>query len=156
MFFLEKLQEKRIQKKTDAFKKSGCMRYFHYDFGNMSEGMVSYTLTEEAGEIKMVYQKKSMKDGAEVLSEMLLPLTVFNELKSMFMDERLFLWNGFNKSNSVIATGASFNLHADFDYYRFRCQGMSMQPPAYEEKHELLSEYLKTLLLKHYSSIEQV
>lgn len=148
MGFIAKLQEKRINKMTEAFKRSGVMRYFHYDFGTMSEGMTSYTLTEIDGNVQLIYQLTSMKDGAEDRKDIELELTVMNRLKALILNEQIFLWNGFNKSNSVIATGNSFNLKADFDNYKFKASGMVMLPPLYEEKHTLLVEFLNDLITK--------
>lgn len=155
MGLIQKLEEKRIQKKTEAFKKAGMLRYFHYDFGSMAEGITSYTVSQEGDELLMIYQMKSMKDGTEVRSDVYMPLTVMQQIKALLMNENIFLWNGFNKSNSVIATGNSFLLKADFDNYRLKAEGMTMTPPAYDEKHEVLVGFLRELVMTYYTEISQ-
>lgn len=156
MNIFELLNEKKIKKKTEAFKKSGMMRYFHYDFGTMADGMTSYTISQEEDEILLIYQENSMTDGREIRSEMYLPPVVMQGIKKLIMDEKIFLWNGFNKMNSVIATGKSFSLKADFDNYKLNASGMGSMPPSYKEKHEIIIYYMKELVKKYYTEISEV
>lgn len=146
MNFIEKLQNRIIEKKTAAFKNSGILRYFSYSFGSIGDGMTVYVIEQEDEQLHMIYQKSSMRDGKELRRDIYMPLTVMQKLKKLLMDEKIFLWNGFNKTNSVIATGRSFVMKGSFDKYNLKAEGMVMMPPAYEEKHELLNNFLEGLV----------
>lgn len=128
---------------TQRFKQSGIMRSFHYDCGSLSEGQRSFTLTEEGDYVHLIYQKTSFGDGSEVRGDYAIPLTVMGQLKNVLMTNKIYLWNGFDKSNSVMAGADSFSLNAVFDRYRLHAYGMGMTPFGYKETGAILLNYLE-------------
>jgi len=146
MNFLEKIQQNKINKMEKEFNSAGILRYFHFDHGCMAEGMTGYTIEEKNDAAEFTFQKYSMTDGHDDTKVFVLPLSVMQRVKQLLREERLYLWNGFNKSNSVIATGESFTLEAVFDKYRLKAYGMVMMPPVYKEKSEILVGFLDGLL----------
>lgn len=146
MNFLEKIQQKKIAKMEKEFNSSGILRYFHFDYGCMADGMTGYTIEEKDGAAVFTHQKYSMTDGHDESRAIYMPLSIMQRIKQLLREEKLYLWNGFNKSNSVIATGESFTLEAAFDRYRLKAYGMVMMPPVYKEKSEILISFLDGLI----------
>ncbi|MBR4175291.1 MAG: hypothetical protein IKR56_08130 [Lachnospiraceae bacterium] len=155
MIFIDNIKNHINAKKTDRFKKSGILRYFSYSFGSMGEGMKVFVIAEEGEFASMTYKNVSMEDGREVGSSFLIPLNMLNKLKALIASEEIFLWDGFNKNNSVIATGHSFDLKADFDNQTIKAHGMVMMPPGYKEKHEVLVNFLEGLVKTYYREISE-
>ena len=122
----------------------------------MAEGMTTFLIDEKGDELEMVYHRVSMKDGREISSSFTLPPVTAQKLKALIRNEEIYLWNGFNKSNSVIATGRSFSLRAGFDNYQLKADGMVMVPEGYNEKHEILKNYLEDLVKRNYTEIGEV
>lgn len=117
--------------------------------------MKVFVIAEQGEFSSMTYKNVSMVDGKEVGSDFLIPLNMMNKLKALIASEEIFLWDGFNKNNSVIATGHSFDLAADFDNQTIRAHGMVMMPPGYKEKHEVLVNFLEGLVKTYYREISE-
>lgn len=154
MNIIEQINQKRIEKKTKEFMNSGIMRYFHFDYGNMADGMTGYTLIEEDGSVHLTYQLYSMENGDNQLYEYYLPLNEMQRIKQLLREECIFLWNGFDKSNSIIATGDSFSLEGKFDRYHLKAYGMVMLPPGFNEKKKKLCNLLEKLISTYGENLE--
>ena len=153
MFLIDYFRKRKIKKETLAFERSGVLREFIYSYGNMAEGMTSYLLKDEGDSLSFIFLKTSMRDGEEIRSDMELPLSQAQQFKGLIRENQLYLWNGFNKSSSVIATGNSFTLKAVFDNYTLKASGMVMLPEDYEKKHQALSAFLKGIVRENYTDI---
>ena len=149
MSIFDGIKEKKRAKQLEDFKRSGVLRSFIYNYGKASDMMTTFWLYDEEDRFVFRYVSAQLREGGEYSTELRLPLTVSGEIKNFIKEQELYLWNGFNKTNSVIATGKSFSLKADFDNYRLRAEGMVMVPKDYDEKHELLKNFLEGLLKKY-------
>lgn len=146
MFFIDKLYDKYIEKKTKEFDSSGILRYFHYDYGTMTDGITSFSVRDMDGNILLDYLKSSLTDGKETAYSYNIDPVMMSKLKLLLKEEKIFLWNGFSKSNSVIATGMSFNLRGDFDRYHLKADGMTMLPKDFKEKHQVLVNFFEGIM----------
>lgn len=144
MNFIKKLSEKRIQKKIDAFNKSGMLRFFHYDFGRMRGDRQSFTVYEENGIVLYKKQLFHIQDGSSDEECYEIPMQIMQSLKYYIKDNNLFLLNGYNKSNSMIE-GDSFVLSADFDNYKLRAEGASMLPTGFDEINDGILKFFEGL-----------
>ncbi len=156
MFIFDYIRKKRIAKETAAFERSGMLRSFTYSFGTMADGMTVFVIKQEDDCLSMIYQKTSMRDGKEIGSVLELPLDMAQKIKSLIRQSEIFLWNGYNKNNSVIQNGHSFTLEAVFDNYILRASAVSMMPPDYTEKHSLIKRFLEGLVKRYYTEISEV
>lgn len=144
--FIQKIVQKREKKKTIEFEKAGMLRCFHYDYGTMRDGQNSFTILQEGDHLKCIYQKSFLENGEEERKEIDLPMNIMQHLKRVIKEERIFLWNGFQKSNSVMMDGYCFSLKADFDQYHLEASGIVMTPQNYDAGHEKLALFLETLI----------
>lgn len=156
MFLVKYFEEKKIKKQTEAFNKAGVLRCFSYVHGNMAEGMTSYLLNEENEQLHFVFLKTSMENGEQIRSDMYLPLNEAQSFKKIIRDEQIFIWNGYNKSSSIIATGNSFEIKAVFDNYNLKAAGVVMMPAGYEDKHKALIAFLNSIVQKYYTEISEL
>lgn len=145
MNILKKITEKRIQKKIDAFNKSGMLRFFHYDFGRMRGDRDAFTLQECEEGIELLVQKINVVDCSSLEERYVLSLDVMQKLKYHLKDSKIFLLNGYNKNNSMVE-GDSFVLRADFDNYKLRLEGASMLPPGFDEFNKGLYSFFEALI----------
>ncbi len=131
------------------------LRSFSYSYGSLKDGMTAFVIKEDSDELSLLYQKTSLSDGKEIRSEMRIPLSMAQKLKGIIRDGRIYLWNGFNKSNSVIVSGRCFSLSAVFDNLTLKAEGVVMTPPGYDENHVLLVNFLTGLVKRYYTEIEE-
>lgn len=135
----EFLDNKRNRRNEAEIRTAGVMDQFHYDFGRVEGVQQSYTLTRSKEGVEVVIQRPGSKESEKRGT---VGFDVLSVLYRLLMDHKIYLWNGFHKSNSVILTGYSFSLQVKFENWTLSANGCAMKPVGYDEAHEALRQLL--------------
>lgn len=135
----EFLDEKRNKKNAEEIRKAGIMNRFHYDFGRPDGSQESYTLTRKGDCVNVVIQKiGSTQPDIRRTAD----ISVFSTLYRILMEQKIYFWNGFHKSNSMAINGYSFSLEVQFENWTLSASGCAMKPTGYDAAHRVLEDYL--------------
>ncbi len=139
----EFLEEKRKKKNANQVRTAGIIHQFHYDFGKAGE-QESYTLTQEGNTVEMIVQKI----GSDVPEKRgAVDRSAFNILYRVIMEQKIYLWNGFHKNNSMAVNGYTFSLNVKFENWTLSASGCAMRPAGYDAAHRVLCDCLREIAL---------
>lgn len=135
------LEKKREEKNSGQVRTAGVMNQFHYDYGKAGE-QESYTLTRKGNRVEVVVQKV----GTRVPERKgYVDLSAFSALYRVIMEQKVYLWNGFHKNNSMAINGYTFSLNVKFENWLLSAGGCAMKPSGYDAAHQALCESLKEI-----------
>lgn len=135
----EFLEAKREKKNAKQVRTAGVMEQFHYDFGKAG-AQESYTLTRKDDGVEVIVQKPGTNEPDKMG---VLDLSVFNMLYRIVMEQKIYLWNGFHKNNSMAIGGYTFSLNVKFENWTLSASGCAMKPAGYDAAHRVLCESLR-------------
>ncbi|MBQ3418891.1 MAG: hypothetical protein IJH31_02010 [Erysipelotrichaceae bacterium] len=112
--------------------------YFYYSYdGSIGGNNYSYELKD--GVLKYFAMDKDYRN-----LEMQVDDKLFKELKELYIEYKVYNWNGFDKYNKYVLDGEGFSLNINFeDGERLRAHGSNSFPNNYFEFQSKLDEIMK-------------
>lgn len=104
---------------------------FTYSYMNsMMEGSFTYTVKEENGTYQFIYE--SADHRAYEPMEMELDASVAEKLKQLYIDHKVYTWDGYHKTDSDVMDGDGFSLEISFaDGQQMTAYGSNCEPSGY-------------------------
>lgn len=127
-------------KKTEY---TGNIISFKYYYGSYNSGYYEYNINVEDDKVIFIakgYNGVALAVNKEIDSDYL------KKLSDLINDNKLYEWDGFDRSDKDILDGYGFTLEVNYnDNTSLKANGYMKYPKNYNEIHPILSEFLKTI-----------
>lgn len=119
------------------------IKSFHYSYGSYFGGYYNYDIQQEGSKYRLT---ATGYNGVELNVNKLITKNDVRKIKDIVNQQKIYEWNGFDKSDDSVMDGSSFSLEIVYlSGETITASGYMKYPKEYEKRIQTLIDYLEKI-----------